>query len=130
MKTPGELQADLKPFMEETFGGTTERERALLDEANKRLLGTSGDECPWEPIEEGTGLHKYGDNYLRPEFNPLAEAKEELLDALNMLGPFVNQRIALGIDKRGRLEQGFINVAVKLLFKALDAVHAAAEVKE
>ena len=134
----------LQPFMVGTFGGKTEKERALLDEANKRLLGEPA-ECDvvpvgpmvgnepaygWNNFSEPTGLHCYGDNHLRPEFKPLAEARAEVIDAINILGPFVNQRQMLGIDNRGRLAQGFIGVAVKLLFKVLEAVHAAEEVKE
>ena len=127
MKTPSAevLYEDLQPYMVGVFGGKTDKQRSLLDEANKRLLGQ-----PKMNLVEATGLHKYGDNHLRPEFNVIKEAREEALDLIVIAGPIANQRVALGKETRGPLKTRCMNVAVQFIFKGLDALDMTEKVRE
>jgi len=137
------LFESLQPFMVGTFGGKTDEERALLDEANKRLLGE-----PAIPIAvahpvggvlvqhttgqltEPTGLHKYGGNHLTPEFDLIKEAREEALDLIVIAGPIANQRRALGKEKWGPTKTRCMDTAVRLFKKGLEALDMAEKVKE
>jgi len=127
MKTPSAevLYESLQPYMVGVFGGKTDKERSLLDEANKRLLGQ-----PRTKLVEATGLHKYGDNHLQPEFDPIKEARQEALDLIVIAGPITNQRVALGKETWGPLKTRCMNVAVQFIFKGLEALDMAEKVKE
>ena len=129
------LYESLQPYMVGTFGGKTERERALLDEANERLLGKPPvlmceSEQYGDTVEEATGLHKYGDNHLKEEFDLIDEGRQEALDLIVITGPFAKQRLALSLEKWGPLKTRYMNVAVKFFMKGLEALAAAEALKE
>ncbi len=125
MKTPEQLHDALQPFMRATYkpqaGGRSER---WFDWANDRLLG--------QPAMDGaaTGLRRYLDNHLQPDRDFLYYASEELLDAINQAGPLSDERLALGIETWGPVKRRSVRKAIKLMFRALEALEEAQEVHE